>query len=345
MRRTRKAWIATLALAGSASTATADTVKMATLAPDGSPWHHALKRMGAEWQQATDGRVQLRLYPGGVAGSDTDILRKMRLGQLQAAGLTAAGLSELDPAFNVFSIPLFFGSFEEFRYVRDALAPVLGARLRERGFVVLHWGYGGWVYLFATKPVRSADELRRVKMFTGAGDEAMAALWRDNGFEPRVLAYTDILTGLQTGMIEALPTTPLAALSFQWYRHAPYMLALGIAPLVGAAVVERGSWERIAPEDRERLWAIAERIGRDLEAEIPGKDEAAVEEMRRRGLTVIRPAEARVEREWREVAEAFARGMRRRMVPPEIFDLALEHRQTFRARGSAAETAAGGAAE
>jgi len=117
-------------------------------------WHKALKDLGNEWTQATAGRAQLRIYPGGVSGDDPDMVRKMRIGQLQAGALTTAGLATIDPAFELFSVPLFFASYEEYRFVLERMAPLLRRRLEDQGFVALHWGTAGWVHLFSKVPVR-----------------------------------------------------------------------------------------------------------------------------------------------------------------------------------------------
>ncbi|HEY6867021.1 MAG TPA: TRAP transporter substrate-binding protein DctP, partial [Candidatus Eisenbacteria bacterium] len=206
------------------------TIKLATLVPDGSVWDKILKGMGAEWNQNTQGRVQLRIYPGGVAGDEPDIVRKMRIGQIQAAALTSAGLSAIDPSFKIFSLPMFYDSYDELHAVLAKLEPTLKQRLEARGFVLLNWGHGGWVYFFTKQPVSTVDELKKTKMFVWAGDDAMVQLWKSNGYHPVPLAATDILTGLQTGMIDAYPTTPLLALTLQWYRSTPNMVGIGLAP-------------------------------------------------------------------------------------------------------------------
>src|SRR5262245_47066475 len=146
-------WLLALLLAGLASAprpagAQAAVVKLATLVPEGSVWDKALRDMGAEWASATQGRVALRVYPGGVAGDEPDVVRKMRIGQLQAAAITTAGLASIDPAFNVFNVPMFFTSYPELFSTLDKLEPVLKQRLEAKGFVLLSWGHGGWVYFF-----------------------------------------------------------------------------------------------------------------------------------------------------------------------------------------------------
>jgi TRAP-type C4-dicarboxylate transport system substrate-binding protein len=308
-----------------------DTViKLATLAPDGSVWHKALEEMGNEMRERTEGRISLRLYPGGVAGDDPDMVRKIRIGQLQAGSLTIAGLADIDPAFLVFNIPLFFDSDEEFRYVIDRMTPELGARLESKGFVLLHWGHGGWVHLFSKEPVRTVDDLKRVKLFSWAGDNRIYDVWKEAGFRPVALAATDILTGLQTGLIDGLPTTPLAALSLQWYRQTEYMMAQGIAPLVGATVISSKAWENISLRDRAALLEAAERIEERLMVEVPRKDDEAIAEMTKRGLKLISVNSGDGLSEWKSTAEAFETRMRSGIVPEEIFEAAVRYRDAFR---------------
>jgi TRAP-type C4-dicarboxylate transport system substrate-binding protein len=307
------------------------TLKLATLVPDGSVWDKELKAMAAEVQHQTQGRVVLRIYPGGVAGDDPDVVRKMRIGQLQAATLTVAGLSDLDDGFEVFSVPRFYASYDELWHVIRALEPTLARRLDEKGFVLLGWGHGGWINLFSKQPVRTPADLQKLKLFAWAGDNKMVQWWKSHGYQPVPLASTDIMTGLTTGMIEVLPTTPLAALSLQWYRPTPYMLDLGVAPLVGATVVTKKAWQGLSPEDQKIVRQLARQMEQRLQQAIPAQDQRAVEEMTRRGLTVTHPGPEQV-KAWDQAAGQFATSMRQVMVPAEVFDEAAKARDAFRAQ-------------
>ena len=246
-RRTRQAAVAlglSVALVTPVEAAGRTLIKLGTAAPDGSVWHRELKEMAATWDRETDGAVTLRIYAGSVAGDEPDMVRKMRLGQLQAGSISSIGLSRIDRAFDVFTIPMFYESYEELFAVMESLEPLMSERLAERGFVFLGWGMGGWARLFTKNPVRTVDDLRQAKMFVAAGDDPWVQYWKNNGFRPVPLAVTDIMTGLQTGLIDGLATTPLAALMLQWYRHAPYMIDIDLAPLIGATLVrsQTSSW-------------------------------------------------------------------------------------------------------
>jgi TRAP-type C4-dicarboxylate transport system substrate-binding protein len=306
------------------------TVKLATLAPDGSAWHKVLKEMGSEWQERTEGRVTLRIYPGGVAGDDPDMVRKLRIGQLQAGSLTVAGLGDIDRGFAAFSIPLFFDSEEEFSYVLDQLTDELKARAEAKGYILLHWGHGGWVHLFSNRPVRTVEDLRKAKLFTWAGDDRVFQAWKGAGFRPVALAATDIITGLQTGLIDALPTTPLYALSLQLFKHTDYMLEPGIAPLIGGTVISKRAWNKISERDRSVMLEAAERVEDRLMEEIPRIDAEAIEEMKKRGLAVVPVESGETMAAWKRVAESLAVEMSGTIVPEDMLRKAMRHRTAFR---------------
>jgi len=319
-------------LCGAPATAAGkQVVKLATLAPQGSLWDTALREMSSRWKQESGGAVELRLYPGGVAGDEADVVRKMRIGQFQAAALTVTGLSEIAPSFSLFQIPMLIESWDEVDHVLGALGPDLERDLEQKGYALLLWGHGGWIHLFARQPIRTVDDLRRQKLFVWAGSAAQVDQWRAHGFQPVPLAATDVTMGIQTKMIDVVPTTPIAALSLQWYRQTPYMTELGLAPLVGGVVIAKAEWEAIDPGLRARLAAIAAETGAKLSREVPKQDASAIEQMKQRGLEVI-AVDAAQRAEWRRAAESFASAAREEQVPPAILRKGREALAAFRNR-------------
>jgi len=306
------------------------TVKMATLVPEGSVWDQILREMGAEWQDSTGGEVQLRIYAGGVAGDEPDIVRKMRVGQLHAAALSVAGLAAIDKSFEIFEIPMFFESYDELYHVLETLRGDFEARLDAKGYVLLNWGNGGWVHLFSKGPIVDVADLKKQKIFSGSGNDAMVQLWRQNGFQPVPLAATDILTSLQTGMIEVIPTTPLAALSLQWFRQTPHMQDLGLAPLLGGTVMSKRIWDRLPADTKKAMKKAALACEKQLKEEIPKQDKKAIEQMKGRGLTVSAVSTAQ-EAEWRAAAEIFAKFKRDHMEDKALLDRVREVRDAHRA--------------
>jgi TRAP-type C4-dicarboxylate transport system substrate-binding protein len=310
------------------------SIKLATVVPDGSIWDKAIKKMGVDWQQATDGRVSLTVFSGGSQGDESTVLRKMRLNALQGGSLTVVGLSTIDWSFNVFNIPFFFQSYDELNDVVEKLTPLLRQRAEAKGFVLLHWGHGGWLQVFSKSPVQTVADLKAAKLYTSAGDDKMTQWYKANGFQPRAMAMTDILTGLTTGMLDAMPTPPLAAMAFQWYKQTPYMLDIGLSPLVGATMVTKKTWNGMSPADRARVAEIAGGVEKQLQIDVPKGDSLAVMMMSNQGLKVTKATGP----EWQQMADSLAKTMRGQMVPPDVFDLALKERDAFRQRKTSASS-------
>ena len=315
-----------------AAQAAGSNIKMATLSPEGSPWDKILKDMGKRWAAETGDRVQLTLYPGGVAGDEPDIIRKMRIGQYHAGAISVSGLVDIDEFFTVFEVPLFYRDYDEMVHVLQELTPTLRDRLDQKGFVLLGWGYVGWVYFFTSKRVTTLDEFKNLKIFTWAGDEAMVQWWRRNGFKPVALAATDIVTGLETGMIEAISVPPLYAMQMQFYKKAPFMADLGLAPMMGAMLMSKRSFSRLSEADQKVVLAAGKEAEQKVLEQIPKLDEMAVNLMGNGGLTVVNVKDAANAQEWVKAAEDFANDMRGDIVPEEIFDEADRARQAYRSR-------------
>ena len=306
-------------------------IRLGTLVPPGSSYYHSLESMGAKWKQASNGAITLTLYGGGTMGSEDEIVRRMRVGQLQASVLTAAGLSDIDPAVSALQkMPLMYRSLEEAAYVREKLAPDLERRLADKGFVVLFWGDGGWVRLFSTDPELLPADFKKTKVFVTANDVALSELYKSAGFHPVLLEWADVLISLQTGMVDAVPTIPFHALTNQFYLKTHHMLELNWLPLVGALVITKKSWEALQPAQREAMMKSAAECGQELQTNGRQENQAAVEAMQKRGLQV-HPVSKEAEQEWRQFSESLYPNIRGNIVPAEMFDKVVQILHDYRA--------------
>lgn len=269
-----------------AVSASPQMIKLGTLAPTGSPWHTILRDMTEDWRRVTGGKIQFRIYSGGVAGDEPDMVRKLRIGQLHAAVLTGVGLSEITPEIQALQMPLMLHSYAELDYVMDRLAPELELLLEAKGFKVLNWGDAGWVRFFAQKPVVTPEDLKPLKLFAWATDSAYVEAWKDAGYNPVSLAANEIHTGLQSGLINVFVAPPIAALSFQWFGLAKHMTNLKWAPLVGALVISTRTWRELPDEAKPVLLRAARNVGKRLKRAVPKLGDEAVEVMKKHGLVV-----------------------------------------------------------
>jgi TRAP-type C4-dicarboxylate transport system substrate-binding protein len=320
-----------LAAAGAAAAQGASRIRLGTLAPQNTSYHRILMEMGERWRSATSGQVQLTVY-AGTMGSEVELVRRVRLGQLQAATLTVTGLREIDPAVSALQqMPMVFRSLEEVEYVRSRLEPILTQRLAERGFVVLFWADAGWVRFFSRQPAARLDDFRRLKIFVTAGETEQFDLMRSSGFQPVSLEWTDALTALRTGMIDAVPTIPYFALAMQFNTVATHMLEVNWLPLVGATIISRRTWEALSPQQQAAMQAAAAETGRAFQARGREESAEAVEAMRRRGMSVV-PMPPAAEAEWRAMSERLYPRIRGTMVPADMFDEVLRVLAEYRSR-------------
>ncbi len=308
------------------------TVRMATLAPKGSVFHSILGELGQAWKEASDGQVRMKVYAGGVAGDDSDVVRKIRLGTLSGGLLTSAGISTIHKAIHALQIPMAYASYEELDYVLGKLQPELEKTYLENGFVVLAWVDAGWVRFFSNGKVVSPDDLAKKKLFVWAGQTEAIAIWKAAGFHTVPLPSTEISTALQTGLVDAIPTTPQAALLMQWHKHVGHMTDGRWAPLMGALVISKKKWDEIDPALQPKLLAAGRAAGRKLLAEARPKDDQSIKSMVKRGLQVHQVPPP-VLKEWRDRVTATYDKIRGSYVPAEFFDAALKHRDAFRKMG------------
>jgi TRAP-type C4-dicarboxylate transport system substrate-binding protein len=304
-------------------------VKMATLVPDGSSWHLILKETAEKWKTLSGGRVVVRLYPGGVAGDDPDVVRKMRLGTLNAGVLTAVGMAEIDRSVYALGIPLMYSSYEEVYDVLEKMKPRLEASLEAKGFVVLNWADGGWVHFFAQKPVATPDDLKAMKLFSWNGDSQSLDVWRSAGFNPVPLPATELATALQTGLVTALGSPPQVAVISQYYTHARNMTALPWQLLLGATIINKSTWEKIPADIRPALLEAAREAGKRLQDEIRKSGDRDVEAMKKRGLNVVK-VDPKAREQWQKTAESLYPKIRGTLVPADAFDEAMRLRDAYR---------------
>lgn len=323
------------ALGGPRAFAAPTIIRLGTLLPSGTAQHQSLQALAEEWRKLSDGSLKLVLYPDGRLGGESEMVKKMRIKQLNACVLTAVGLSEIDQGIaGLQVIPLAFRTWEEVDYVREKIRPRLEERLRAKGFEVLFWGDAGWVHFFSKAPVIRPDDFKKMKLFTWTGDVRQADLMKSIGYRPVPLETTDILLGLNTDMINVVPVPPLIALAGQLYGPAPHMLDLNWSPIVGAAVIRRDVWDKIPPELQAKLRAAGEITGAKIRTQSREESEKSIAAMQTRGLK-IHPVPPEAQEEWRQLGTMVHSRIRGTTVPEDIFDDVMRLLAEYRSKAAA----------
>jgi len=269
-------------------------IKLATVAPEGTEYYNLLFEMGQRWQQETNGQVQLRIYPNGVVGGERDTIRKMRVGQIQASAMSSIGLAELTDQIQAFTLPMGFKTYDEVDKVKDIMFDDISEGLSQSGFKLLFLVDIGWVYWFSSKEISVPQDLKDAKIYTTAGDYVTVELFRKFGFNAVPVSETDILTSLQTGMINSMQTVPILSLSSGWSALMPNMLDLKWGAFVGAVIVDERVWRKIKPEYQKIMMDIAQDIGKKYQQTGRETEKKAIEAMKSYGMNIITPTDEEI---------------------------------------------------
>lgn len=317
-----------------AAPASAVTFKIATLAPDGTSWMQALRAGAAEVEKRTAGRAQFRFFPGGVMGNDNSVLRKIRVGQLHGGALTGGGAAEIYRDANVYSVPFLFQSFAEVDYVRERMDPVLLQGMRDNGFISFGISEGGFAYLMSDRPIRTMAELKTQKVWIPEGDRISRVGLETVGVAPIPLPLSDVLTSLQTGMVNTVAASLSGAIALQWHTRVKYVTDVPLMYLYGTMVVSRKAFEQLSAADQAVVSEVMGRVFRELDRQNRADNERARQALRSQGITFVELAPSERRNWFGVVTSAVERLGREGVFTPALLQREQGHLDEYR-RGAA----------
>jgi TRAP-type C4-dicarboxylate transport system substrate-binding protein len=320
-----------VSLAALATSARAEnvTIKLGTLAPQGSTWHDLLRELGQKWEEASGGQVKLRIYPGGTQGGEGDMARKMAVGQLQAAAISNVGMHDIAAEPQGLSIPFIFQDEAQMQCAFKKVRPRIEQALERRGFVAVQWSTIGAIHLFCDKPHRSPADMADTKIWAWEGDPKSVEAFRLAGLKPVVLSSAEIVSSLQTGMIDCVPNVPLYMLSTRLFERAPNMMDTTWAYMIGATLVRKDVWDKVAADLRPKLLAIAQDLGERIDAEVRRLNQDAVTAMQKQGLKIATSDAAA----WRAAMDKTRSVVRGGVIPADFYDQVVAAREACKAAG------------
>jgi TRAP-type C4-dicarboxylate transport system substrate-binding protein len=304
-------------------------IKLGSLAPADSPWDKALIRMALDWQAISKGRLTVKVYSGGIAGDESDMIRKMRINQLQAAAMTGAGLGIIQPEFLVYQLPFMARTDEELEYLFDRLRPRLQKDIEEKGFTLLAFTHSGWLHFFGKTKVLSPEDMAKLKFFVMEGTPEIDQAWKEMGFHIVPLPANDAFAALQSGMVEVFTASPLTAAALQWFALAPNMTDFNWTPLTGGLVISSQAWRRIPAELRLELQKSAETALQGLTAEVEKVEAQAMEIMKKNGLVIHKAAPAQI-KEWQKLVENALKILIDNPIPSDVYEEARGYLEEYR---------------
>ena len=269
-------------------------IKLATLAPEGSPWIQVLKAAADETQQKTGNAVQFKIYPGGVMGDERDMVRKMHIGQLQAAMLSSASLASMYPEIDVLQTPFLFDSYPETDFVVGKMEDGFKSGLEKNGYVALGWSEAGFVYLMSTVPVETLELLRKAKVWIWNDSPMSKAIFEEAGVIGVPLSISDVLVGLQTGLVEVVYVPPSVAVALQWFTRIKYITDAPLNYMLGGLVAKKEAFDKIDPQHQSLVKEVFQRHMTRLKEIIRAENQEALTVMQKQGIKLISPGKAQI---------------------------------------------------
>ena len=321
----------------------ASVIKIATLTPEGSRWMNDMRAGAAEIKERTDGRVVIKFYGGGVMGSTKTVWRKMRVGQLQGSTFVSSGLAGRYDDLQIYSLPLLFRNLDEVDFVRKTLDPIFKQGMEDAGYKTFGIAEGGFAMLMSNVPVRTLEDLKGQKVWVPEGDAISYAAMDALGLSPVSLPLTDVMTGLQTGLIDIVASSSMAAIVFQWHTKVKYVTRLPIAYLTATLAIEKRAFDRLTPNDQGIVTQVFEGIYANFDVVNRRDDEHAAMALQTAGLEFVDPDPTQVGEWYRIVGESNRRmGEEESAFNVENYQAVLDLISEFRARRTAAAVGGNG---
>jgi len=324
-----------LLLAASARAQDVKYIKFATLAPEGSTWMNVMTDLSKDLEKATGGKLKFKFYPGAMAGEDKDVVKKIRIGQLQAAGFTGVGLGEIAPDVRLLDSPWLFHDRKELEHVREKFAKPLDAAVEKGGFVVLGWTDLGSVYIFSKNPISAIDDMRRSRMWVWEGDPIAEAAYKALGVNPIPLSVVDVMQSLQTGMIDAVYGPPLGVVALQWFQRVKNIYPVPMAESTGGVLISKKFFDSLPEDQRKALVELSAKHIKRLNELSDADNDKALASLQKQGLTLAAKPGPEVMRRYEELGRSARRELAGHLYDAKLLDDVEKELSNLRARKTA----------
>ena len=308
-------------------------IKFATLAPDGSTWMNVMKDFSEDLLKATDGQVKFKIYPGGVQGDERDVIRKIRINQLHSAGFTGVGLGEILPEVRILDAPFLFRNHDEVDYISNKFFDRFAQKFEQKGYVLLGWAEVGFVYIYSNKPARTVPDFKGVKMWMWEGDPLAEATFRAYDISPIPLSITDVMTSLQTGLIDGVYTAPLACVALQWFTKLNYALDVPLANSNGAVLISKRMFAKLSATQQQILKEKAKTYFDKLTQMSRQDNKTSTQKMIENGMQLSQVNDPAQIEEFYEVGRQARRALVGKLYDADLLDSVESALAEFRTKG------------
>ena len=300
-------------------------IKFATLAPEGSSWMKVMHRLSDEVEKKTEGRVKFKFYPGGVSGDEKDVIRKMRIGQIHAAGFTGVGMGEILPEVRVLDLPFLFDTDAQISHVYEKMNAHFAAAYEKKGYILLGWVPVGWVHIFSNQKIQTVADMKRTRPWMWEGDPLVQATYDALGVKPLPLSITDVLISLQTGLLDTVYASPQGALALQWFTKVKYMSRVRMGYATGGVLITKRKFNALPDDCKDVLKNLSGKHLQELVRIIQQDNQASIEIMEKNGVVQTDPPTPAQNDAFHQAGAEARKQMVGKLFPQKLLDEVLNH--------------------
>jgi len=307
-------------------------LKIATLSPEGSMWMEKMRKGANQVAVETGNRVTFKFYPGGVMGNDKAVLRKIRIGQLHGGAVVGGSLSQFFPANQIYAQPLKFKTLEEVDYVRKHMDQYVIDGLEQSGFVTFGLIGGGFAYIMSQKPVETVQDLRKQKVWIPDNDKISQDSIKAFGINPIPLPIADVRTGLASGLINTVATSPVGALVLQWHTQIKYVTNIPLIYLHAVLAIAKKQFSKLSGQDKKIVIQVMTAALKEIDIKNREDDIKAIQTLKKRGVTFITPSKDALNT-WFKIADIASEKMiDTGILPRDVVDQMDMHLKNFHSK-------------
>jgi TRAP-type C4-dicarboxylate transport system substrate-binding protein len=226
----------------------------------------------------------------------------MRIGQLHGGAVAAGSLTKFYPDLQVYNLPLEFRNYKEVDYVRANLDERIIEGLAEQGLVSFGLIETGFAYILSKTPVRSVDDLQKLKAWVPDNDPIAVRLVRSFGVSPIPLNLADVLASLQTGLINAVAIPPIVAIALQWHTQVKYVTEMPLVYIYSLLAMDRKAYQKMDAGDQIIVNEILGKTFAEIDRDNRTDNVTAYQALLNQGIEAVVPTDENM-REWRALAE------------------------------------------
>jgi TRAP-type C4-dicarboxylate transport system substrate-binding protein len=309
-----------------------ERIKFATVATEGSTWMNIMKEFSEEVLAKTNNQVEFKIYGGMVQGDEKDVLRKIRINQLQSGGFTGVGLGEILPEVRILESPFLVKNYQEIDHITEKFSQRFADGFRKNGYVLLGWAEVGYVYIYTNKPVKTKENFKGVKMWMWEGDPLAEETFKAFGINPIPLSLADVLTSLQTGLIDGVYTPPLGCLVLQWFTKVKYFVDMPLTNSIGGVLISVKSFEKLSTEQQGILLELGKKYFRRLTELSRQDNEKSIIEIEKQGIKKIKIDDPAVLKSFNEIGAQARQSLAGKLYSKELLTEVEKALQDFRSK-------------